>query len=148
MCSLFPKEIFYIFMQQFIPILNGKISKRREPAYYFTIGKYHSLIPDCVTIALSYFSQSKSVSIFLTSPLKHMLWVITRSTYHIYPKYWDTLSTYHTCPNIGYRPLYHLLTCLSMLVCMENSVDPDQMPHSEASDLGLHCLQRTICPNT
>ena len=21
-----------------------------------------------------------------------------------------------------------------------NSVDPDQMPHSEASDLGLHCL--------
>ena len=26
---------------------------------------------------------------------------------------------------------------------MQNSVDPDQMPHSAASDLGLHCLQ---CP--
>ena len=30
---------------------------------------------------------------------------------------------------------------------MANSVDPDQMPHSLASDLGLHCLQRPICPN-
>ena len=49
---------------------------------------------------------------------------------------------------------------------MANSVDPDQiiansgdpdqmrqnvasqMPHSAASDLSLHCLQRPICPNT
>ena len=25
-----------------------------------------------------------------------------------------------------------------------NSVDPDQMPHSVASDLGLHCLPVTL----
>ena len=31
---------------------------------------------------------------------------------------------------------------------MANSVDPDQMPHSVASDLGLHCLQTPICPST
>ena len=31
---------------------------------------------------------------------------------------------------------------------MANSVDPDQMPHFVASDLGLHCLPRPICPNT
>ena len=31
---------------------------------------------------------------------------------------------------------------------MTNSVDPDQMPHYAASDLGLHCLQRPICPTT
>ena len=36
-----------------------------------------------------------------------------------------------------------------MFVCkiarqMENSVDPDQMPCSVASDLGLHCLLRPI----
>ena len=31
---------------------------------------------------------------------------------------------------------------------MANSVDLDQMPHSVASDLGLHCLQWPICPNT
>ena len=30
---------------------------------------------------------------------------------------------------------------------MTNSVDPDQMLHSAASDLGLHCLQRPVCPN-
>ena len=30
---------------------------------------------------------------------------------------------------------------------MANSVDPDQMPQSVASDLGLHCLQRPIGPN-
>ena len=33
------------------------------------------------------------------------------------------------------------------IVCMAKSVDPDQMPHSAASDLGLHCLQRSICHN-
>ena len=31
---------------------------------------------------------------------------------------------------------------------MAGSIDPDQMPSSAASDLGLHCLQRPICPNT
>ena len=29
-----------------------------------------------------------------------------------------------------------------------NSVDPDQTPRSAASDLGVHCLQMPICPNT
>ena len=33
-------------------------------------------------------------------------------------------------------------------VCMANSVDPDQMLHTAASDLGLHYLQKPICPNT
>ena len=31
---------------------------------------------------------------------------------------------------------------------MANSVDLNQMLHFAASDLGLHCLQRPICPNT
>ena len=31
---------------------------------------------------------------------------------------------------------------------MANIVDPDQRLHSAASDLGPHCLQRPICPNT
>ena len=29
-----------------------------------------------------------------------------------------------------------------------NSVDPDQMLHSAASDLGLHCLLKHVCLNT
>ena len=31
---------------------------------------------------------------------------------------------------------------------MTNSVDPDQTPRSAASDLGLHCLLRSVYPNT
>ena len=31
---------------------------------------------------------------------------------------------------------------------MANSVVPDQTPHSVASDLGLHCLPRPVCPST
>ena len=31
---------------------------------------------------------------------------------------------------------------------MANSVDPDEMPRSVASHLGLHCLLRHIYPNT
>ena len=30
---------------------------------------------------------------------------------------------------------------------MANSVDPDQMLQNAASDLGLHCLLRPVCPN-
>ena len=29
---------------------------------------------------------------------------------------------------------------------MANSVDPDQTLRSAVSDIGLHCLQRPICP--
>ena len=31
---------------------------------------------------------------------------------------------------------------------MASSADPDQMPRSAASDLGLHCLFRPNCPIT
>ena len=30
---------------------------------------------------------------------------------------------------------------------MANSVDPDQTPLSAGSDLGLHCLLKTVCPS-
>ena len=31
-----------------------------------------------------------------------------------------------------------------MVELFANSVDPDQMPHSAASDLGLHCLSSIL----
>ena len=31
-----------------------------------------------------------------------------------------------------------------MVELFANSGDPDQMPHSSVSDLGLHCLQITL----
>ena len=45
-------------------------------------------------------------------------------------------------------PFYYLLMCLKYCCMYENSVDPDQMPQNAASDLGLHRLQKCICPNT
>ena len=35
-----------------------------------------------------------------------------------------------------------------LLLFRAYSVDPDQRTHFAASDLGLHCLQKLICPNT
>ena len=38
--------------------------------------------------------------------------------------------------------------CLTNAAFLANNVDPDQMPHSMASDLGLHCFPRPFCLNT
>ena len=32
--------------------------------------------------------------------------------------------------------------------CVANTADPDQMLQNAASDLGLHCLLRPVCPST
>ena len=36
----------------------------------------------------------------------------------------------------------------NMAEWVANSIDPDQMLHSAVSDLGLHCLLRSVCLNT
>ena len=61
---------------------------------------------------------------------------------NIYPKYSDTSTPYHT-----YSKIYYLM-CLKIAGLVANSIDPDEMPHSAASHLGLHCLLRPVCPNT
>ena len=40
-----------------------------------------------------------------------------------------------------------MLMFLNSAVQVTNSVDPDQMLQNAASDLGLHCLLRPVCPN-
>ena len=48
--------------------------------------------------------------------------------------------------------LYLILLCNTNVCkitgCVANRADRDQMPHSVASDLGLHCLLRPVFPNT
>ena len=39
------------------------------------------------------------------------------------------------------------MLCLKIAGLVPNIVDPDVMPHSVASHLGLHCLLRPICLN-
>ena len=48
--------------------------------------------------------------------------------YYIYPKYWDTLTSYHTCPDI--------LTLVMLnpdIPAFANSVDPYQLASEEAN---------------
>ena len=54
-------------------------------------------------------------------------------------KYWDALSSYHTCAKILNSPFYYIFT-----VCIVNSVDPDQTRHSATSDPGLLCKDLSV----
>ena len=38
-----------------------------------------------------------------------------------------------------FRWIFSFLLCFALQFLSENGVDPDQMPHSVASELGLHC---------
>ena len=49
---------------------------------------------------------------------------------------------------MGPLPGSWLSMCVKTAGGVANSVDPDQMPHFAASDLGQHCLLRPVCPNT
>ena len=40
------------------------------------------------------------------------------------------------------------MLCLKIAGGVANGVDPDEMPHSAVSYLGLHCLPRPVCLNT
>ena len=68
--------------------------------------------------------------------------------YRICPKYSDTSTHYHTCSKILTSTTYYSMLCLKIAGWVANSVDSDEMPHSAASHLGLHCLLRPVCPNT
>ena len=39
---------------------------------------------------------------------------------------------------------FSIIFIIKISVRNSNRVDPDQMPHSVASDLGLHCLPNTL----
>ena len=68
--------------------------------------------------------------------------------YHIYRKYLDTLTSYHTCSRIWTSTTYYLLLCLKIAGWVANRADPDEMPQFAASHQGLRCLLRPVCPNT
>ena len=65
----------------------------------------------------------------------------------IYPKYLDTLTSYHTYPKIWY---VHFTTywCVKKTArWVANIIEPDQTQHSVVFDLGLPFAQ-PVCPNT
>ena len=68
--------------------------------------------------------------------------------YHIYPKYLDISTPYHTYSKIWTNTIYCPMMCLKIAGWVANSVDPDETPHSAASHLGLNCLFRAVCLKT
>ena len=42
------------------------------------------------------------------------------------------------------RSILSLISYILWKILLANNVDPDQMPHYVASDLGLHCLPMTL----
>ena len=63
-------------------------------------------------------------------------------------KYLITIFTLNMrTPKISTNPFQYLLMCLKSSGCVANIVDPDQMLHSVASGLGLHCLLKPVSPN-
>ena len=51
-----------------------------------------------------------------------------------------SMNPFYNHPKISINSFYNLLTCLKIAEWVENGVDPNQMLHSAASDLCLHCL--------
>ena len=49
--------------------------------------------------------------------------------YCSYPKCWNTLTSYHSCPKTWRTQFCNVLMHLTAARWMANSVDPDQMPH-------------------
>ena len=74
----------------------------------------------------------------------------TKRKYHIYPKYLDTSTPYHTCSIIWTSTIYYIPDVVSKKIAgwVANSVHPEKMPRSWLSHLGLHCLLKPVCPNT
>ena len=64
--------------------------------------------------------------------------------YHIYLKYSNTSTIYNTSSKIWTSTIYYPMLCLKIAGWVANSVDPDEMPHSAASHLGLHCLLKPV----
>ena len=64
---------------------------------------------------------------------------LTHANYHIYPKYSDTSTPYHTCSKIWTSTIYYPTLCLKLAGWVDASA---------ASHLGLHCLLMPVCPNT
>ena len=58
-----------------------------------------------------------------------------------YPKYWDTLHPYHTCPKICTRPFCYLLMCVKTAGWVANSVDL----RSDTTFCGIWSWVYTVC---
>ena len=64
----------------------------------------------------------------------------------IYSKNWDASNNFHSCPKMF--GLFGAVMHFKDADGLTDSVDPDQTAPKGQSDLGLHCLPRSVCPKT
>ena len=110
--------IFFLNIGTFLTIFSLKFER---PFYYLLCLKAARLVADSIVHVMSY---------------------------RIYHKNSDTSAPYHICSKIWTSTIFYQMLCLKVAGWVANSIDPDEMPHSAASHLGLHCLLRRVCPNT
>ena len=67
---------------------------------------------------------------------------------HMYFKYLDMSTSYHTSLKIGTSILLPVYICLKTTGLLANRVDSDQIQRFAASALGMHCLLRHINTST
>ena len=140
--------------------------------YFFFLHKNICCRHSLETYMFSYWNKKNNLSGYafvwsnavIRLQMHRLIWIISRNTfpeawnvktytlgkkriYCIYPKYWDTLTPYQKHVKVWTNPFHYLLTCLKFCF-VSSSVDPDQMLHSAASDLGLLSLLRPVCPKS
>ena len=67
-----------------------------------------------VIVVYTFFAEIRKSLVFLESNKQNNKSYLESSRYTIYPKYWETLSAYHTCSKIQNSSFYYRM----MLCCM------------------------------
>ena len=84
------------------------------------------------------------VKAYFLEKLRIIIFCTNVKYFCIYPKYSDTWNPYHTCSKISTSTIYYPLLYQEIARWVKNSADPDEIPHSAASHLGLHFLLRPV----
>ena len=100
----------------------------------FVISSQKSILK--YTLNIYFHREMKEISV-LFGWKKKKIWGYDNITLALYPK----IGTFEQVQ------LSTFLMCLKNCWWVPNSIDTDQMLNSVASDLGLYCLLRHICPN-
>ena len=137
-----PKSVFcYVY----VPIYIHENLVRIPPLFHKILYTQESVMPKPMTMLMPSRYAPKSICPSVCRLRDIMISKTVK--YHIY-KYWDTSTPYNSCSKIWKSTIYYPMLCLKIAKWVANSVDPDEMPCSAASHLGLHCLLRPVCPNT
>ena len=145
-------QIWYVEVQISRSILDSPLEFEITRVDCTVILEMHLPLPLSLSLSLSL-----SLIVSLCLPVSLSLSIVFSQIYKYYickgQPLWHTYRSYvfgHLITVLVLkleRLIYYLFICLGIAGWVENSLDPDQTPRFAASDLGLHCLFRPVCPN-